>query len=123
MNSLRLGARPGLFIFRRFDFIQVLLGKIAVPDFLVFGTESGIPGRLSARAEQNHVFITRIVELIQLTGGNSHEHTGVKSPRRRIGKVKGALSLDAIELLIGGVLVHGPFDTGVIAVHPGVKVI
>src|SRR5581483_6250050 len=44
-------------------------------------------------------------------------------PRRRVGEVESALALHAVKLLVGGVLVHGALGAGIIAVHPGMKMI
>ena len=122
-EALRLLPRPDFLFFRRFDFVQLLEREVAVADFLVGGAKTGIARRFGARAEQDHVFIAGVVELIKLSRWNSHEHAGIERARRRVGKMKRALALDAVELLVGGVLVHRPLGAGIISVHPGVKLI
>src|SRR5262245_41568957 len=123
MLPSRFSPSSGFLVFRRFDLVQIMFGKIAVTDFSIRRAKSWIAGRLGARAEQNHVFAAGIVELVKLPCGYRDQHTGVERPRRGVGKMKGALALDAVKLLIGRVLVHRPFGAWIIAVHPGVKVI
>ena len=40
-----------------------------------------------------------------------------------VGKMKRAFALNAVELLVGGVLMHRPLGAGIVAVHPGVKMV
>src|SRR5258705_699948 len=123
MPRLRFSPGSGFFVFGRFDLIQILFSKIAVADFSIRRAESWIAGRFRTRAEQNHVLAAGVVELIKLPRGYGDQHPGIERPRRRIGKVKRALDLDAIKLLISGVLVHGTFGSWIVAMHPGMKMI
>ena len=123
MTRLRFCPGSDFLVFRRFDLVQILLGKVAVADFSIRRAESWIAGRFRTRAEQNHVLAAGVVELIKLPCGYRYQHAGIERPRRGVGKMKRALALDAVKLLIGSVLVHRPFGARIIAVHPGVKVI
>src|SRR6266850_3064077 len=123
MPWLRFSPGSGFLVFGRFYLVQILFGKIAVADFSIRRAESWIAGRFRARTEQDHVFAAGVVELIKLPRGYRYQHAGIERARRRVGKVKRALPLDIIKLLICSVLVHGPLGARIIAVHPGVKVI
>src|SRR5438105_11617764 len=123
MPRLRFSPGSGFLVFRRFDLVQILFGEIAVADFSIRRAKSWIASRFRARAEQDHVLAAGVVELIKLACGYRHQHAGIERPRRGIGKMKRALSLDAAKLLIGGMLVHGALGARIVAVHPGVKMI
>src|SRR6266576_2286268 len=107
MPRLRFSPGSGFLVFGRFDLVQILFGKIAVTDFPIRRAESWIAGRFRARAEQDHVFAAGVVELVKLPRGYGYQHAGIECPRRGVGKMKRALALDAVKLLIGGMLVHG----------------
>src|SRR6266850_1588312 len=107
MPWLRFSPGSGFLVFGRCDLIQILFGKIAVADFSIRRTESWIAGRFGARAEQNHVLAAGVVELVKLPRGYGYQHARIERARRRVGKVKRALALDTIKLLVSSVLVHG----------------
>ncbi len=104
MARLRFSPGSGFLVFGRFDLVQILFGKIAVADFPIRRAESWIAGRFRTRAEQDHVFAAGVVELIKLPRGYGYQHPGIERPRRGVGKMKRALALDAVKLLIGGML-------------------
>ena len=114
---------PGFLLLRRFYLVEIVLGEVAVTDFSVIHAEARIAGRFGAGAEQDHVFVAGIVELIELAGWYGHQHAGIERARRRIGKMKRALALDAVKLLVGSMLVHRSLGSRIIAVHPGVKLV
>src|SRR5687767_15640492 len=95
VRRLRFGACFDFLFLRRRDFIEVPLGEVAVPDFLVLGAETRIAGRLSPCSEENHVFVAGVVELIKLSRGNRDEHAGSELARGAVGKVKRAFALYA----------------------------
>ena len=88
----------------------------AVPNFASRGVEARITGRFGTRSEKNHVLTSGIVELVKLPRRNDYQHAGVKRPRRSVRKMKRALTLHAIKLLIRRMLVHRSFGTRIIAV-------
>src|SRR6185436_18522908 len=100
MTRLRFCPGSSFLVFRCFDLVQILLGKIAVADFSIRRAESWIAGRFGARAEQNHVLAAGVVELVKLPRGYCYQHARIERARRRVGKMKRTLALNAVKLLI-----------------------
>src|SRR5687768_5946417 len=67
-------ARFGFLILGRLDFIEILFGVVAAANPLVSGAEARFAGGLGAGAEQQHVFIACVIELIELPRRNGHQH-------------------------------------------------
>ena len=99
---------PGLSLFflGRLDLIEISQRVVADGHHLIVAGKAWLGGGLGPRAQKDHVLVAGVVELIELAGGNRHQHAGIESPRRAVGEMKCALSFNAVELLVGGVLVH-----------------
>src|SRR5690349_24951418 len=90
----RFKTRLRLLLLRCCDLVEISFGKIAVPNFIPRCAEPRIAGRFRARAEENHVLASGIVELVKLARRNGHQHPRIECPRGSVGKMKRALGLE-----------------------------
>src|SRR4029453_18877575 len=119
----RIRPGPGFFFLWCLDFVEVPQRVVTDGHHLVVAGKTWLGGGFGPRAQKNHVLIAGIVELIELARGDRHQHTGCELARRAVGEMKCALSFNAVKLLVGGVLVHGPLGSWIITINPGVKMI
>src|SRR5690242_18033089 len=99
-----------LFLFlRSLDLVEVIHRVVADGDNLIIARKPRFPGGFRARPEEDHVFVAGVVELIQLSRRDGHEHAGRQLARASVREVKCAFASDTVKLLIGAVLVHRAF--------------
>src|SRR6185436_18465921 len=82
----RFKTRLRLLLLRCCDLVEISFGKITVPNLVSRRAEPRITGRFSARAEENHVLASGIVELVKLARRNGHQHARIERARGSVGK-------------------------------------